>query len=324
MTALAPYDCFKDFCTPARQGKLNSYFFGKPSGLPTHRKEIAMSTQKRVAAIHDISCFGRCSLTVALPIISAAGIETSVVPTAVLSTHTGGIPGYTFRDLTEDILPIVNHWHELGLHFDAIYTGFLGSKEQIELVSTAIDQIKSEDTLIVVDPVMADNGKLYAIFPADFPAGMRTLCSRADVLVPNITEACLLLDRPYEEGPYTKAYIEDLLKALAELGPKKVVLTGVFFDEDNLGAAGYDAATGQIDYFFAPRIEGYYHGTGDVFGSAMVAALLSGTTLARALELAVEFTTASIQRTKDSGADIRFGVNFEAGLGWLARQLNLI
>lgn len=280
-----------------------------------------MKRQKRVAAIHDISCFGRCSLTVALPIISAAGIECSVIPTALLSTHTGGITGYTFLDLTDEILPIASHWQSLGLEFDGLYSGFLGSFEQIDVVSEVFDRFRSADNLIVVDPVMADNGALYKVFPPTFPSGMRKLCAKADVIIPNITEATLLLDEPYLEGPYTQSYIEGILERLSKLGPKQVILTGVYFKGDHLGAASYDARTGEVSYAFDRLIEGYYHGTGDVFGSALVASLISGKSLAESTSIAVDFTVKSILRTKAAGTDIRFGVNFEAGLRELAEKL---
>ncbi|HHW24988.1 MAG TPA: pyridoxamine kinase [Bacillota bacterium] len=280
-----------------------------------------MKRQKRVAAIHDISCFGRCSLTVALPIISAAGIECSVIPTALLSTHTGGITGYTFLDLTDEILPIASHWQSLGLEFDGLYSGFLGSFEQIDVVSEVFDRFRSADNLIVVDPVMADNGVLYKVFPPTFPSGMRKLCAKADVIIPNITEATLLLDEPYLEGPYTQSYIEGILERLSKLGPKQVILTGVYFKGDHLGAASYDARTGEVSYAFDRLIEGYYHGTGDVFGSALVASLISGKSLAESTSIAVDFTVKSILRTKAAGTDIRFGVNFEAGLRELAEKL---
>ena len=284
---------------------------------------IAMSRQQRVAAIHDISCFGRCSLTVALPIISSAGIECSVIPTAVLSTHTGGFTGFTYRDLTDDIAPIVDHWKTLDLKFDGIYTGFLGSFEQIDIVSDTFDRLRDENTLIVVDPVMADNGVLYPIFPENFPQGMRKICSKADVVIPNITEACLLLGEEYREGPYTKDYIESLLRRLSDLGPEKVILTGVHFDGKELGAAAYDAGTGSIDYAFRDRIPGYYHGTGDVFGSAAVTALISGKSLAEANRIAVNFTVGSLLRTKEAGTDIRFGVDFESGISELLKELGI-
>jgi pyridoxine kinase len=277
--------------------------------------------QKRVLAIHDISCFGKCSLTAALPIISAAGAECTVMPTAVLSTHTGGFKGYTYRDLTEDLLPILEHWRTLDIRFDAIYTGFLGSFEQIDIVSKIFGELRGEDTIVIVDPVMADNGELYPIFGKDFPNGMRKLCEQADVIVPNITEAVLLLGEEYVKGPYSKEYIEGLLKRLGGIGAEKIVLTGVFFDTERLGAAAYDTATGNISYSFHDLIPGYYHGTGDVFGSVIVSALMNGSDLAEANGLAVEFTAKSIKRTKDAGTDVRFGVNFEDGLGALAQKI---
>jgi len=279
--------------------------------------------QKRVAAIHDISCFGKCSLTVALPILSAAGIETSVIPTAVLSTHTGGFTGYTYRDLAEDILPIARHWQSLNLHFDALYSGFLGSFEQIAIVKDVFGRLRSDGTLVVVDPVMADNGELYKVFPADFPLGMRTLCENADVIVPNMTEAALLLDKPYREGPYDEAYIRRVLQSLAALGPRYVVLTGVYCDEARLGAATLDQKTGEVSMLFAPRIAGYYHGTGDVFASTLLAGLLRGLPIAGAAQLAVDFTQGSIARTREAGTDIRFGVNFEEGIPALLDRLGL-
>ncbi len=282
-----------------------------------------MNRQKRIAAIHDISCFGKCSLTVALPIISAAGIEVSAIPTAVLSTHTGGIPGWTYRDLTEDILPIVDHWQSLDLEFDALYTGFLGSFAQLDIVAEIFDRLKSPQNTIIVDPVMADNGQLYQLFPLDFPAGMRKLCTKADVVVPNITEAVLMLDEPYREGPYTPAYIEGLLKKIAGLGPQQVVLTGVHFDKQRLGAASYDSISGAINYAFSTWVEGYYHGTGDVFASALTAALLTDISLPRSVEIAVDYTVGSINRTIAAGTDIRFGVDFERGISQFLKQLGL-
>ncbi len=280
-----------------------------------------MNKQKRIMAIHDISCFGKCSLTVALPIISACGIETSVIPTAVLSTHTGGFTDFTYRDLTEDITPIADHWKSLNLKFDGIYTGFLGSFEQIDIVEDTIKKFKTNDTLVVIDTVMADNGKLYSIFPDNFPRGMKKLCKYADIIVPNITEATLMLEEPYVEGPYTQEYIEGLLKRLPALGAKKIVLTGVHFDNENLGAAAYDSETGEISYSFEKKIDGYYHGTGDVFASALVGAVLKGCSLKKATEIAVSFTRESIKRTAEAKTDIRFGVNFEEGLKKLVTDI---
>jgi pyridoxine kinase len=277
-----------------------------------------MQRQKRVLAIHDVSCFGRCSLTVALPVISAAGVETVVLPTAVLSTHTGGFTGFTYRDLTQDILPVVNHWQSIGLDFDSIYTGFLGSFEQIDIVSEIFDMLKTDNVLTVVDPVMADYGKLYSIFPPNFPEGMRKLCRKADLIVPNLTEAAFLLDEPYHDGPHTHDEIAHILRSLSALGPKYVVVTGVSYDGTGLGSASYDSSSGKYSYTGETRIEPMYHGTGDVFASALVAALLGGRALDQANAIAVRFTVASIARTKESGTDNRFGVNFEAGLSSLS------
>ena len=279
---------------------------------------------QRIAAIHDISGFGKCSLTVALPILSAAGIEVSVLPTAVLSTHTCGFTGFTYRDLTEDIQPITEHWKSLNISFDAIYTGFLGSFEQLDLVTKFFETFKTKDNLILVDPVMADNGELYSIFSPEFAAGMRKLCEKADIIVPNLTEAALLLGEPYQEGPYSPAYIETILKALSTLGPKKVVLTGVFFNNEDLGAATYDAVSGEIDYEFEKRIPGYYHGTGDVFGSALLAAIQNEFPLNEAAAIAVRFTASAIRKTAEAGTDIRFGVNFEQTIPEFLIDLKLI
>ena len=280
--------------------------------------------QKRVAAIHDLSGFGKCSLTVALPILSAAGIETSALPTAILSTHTGGISGYTYRDLTEDMRPVMKHWKSLDIKFDAIYTGFLGSFEQLDIVKEFFDAFRQEDNLILVDPVMGDNGELYTVFTHEFAAGMRMLCQKADIIVPNLTEAALLLDEPFHPGPYTHAYIESLLRKLGALGPQKVVLTGVYFKKEEWGAATYDRTTDTIDYVFTQKIPGYYHGTGDVFASALLSALLNDFSLIDAAAIAVHFTTDSIRRTYKAKTDYRFGVNFEQSFPDFLKELKLV
>lgn len=273
-----------------------------------------MQRQKRVLAVHDISCVGKCSLTVALPILSAAGLECSALPTAVLSTHTGGFTGYTFRDLTKDIEPIYRHWKTLGLQFNSIYTGYLGSFEQLELVGALMDSLAGENTQVVVDPVMGDNGALYPLFDADFAKGMANLCAKADLIVPNLTEAAWMLEEDYREGPYTQGYLEGILRRLSDMGPRQVVLTGVSLDERHLGAAVYDRETDRVEYAMEEQVEGYYHGTGDVFASALVGAIQNGLNLRDSAQAAVDFTVASIRRTHAEGTDIRYGVNFEANL----------
>lgn len=282
-----------------------------------------MNKQKRALAVHDISCVGRCSLTVALPIISAAGVDTSILPTAVLSTHTGGFTGYTYRDLTEDILPIADHWESLGLHFDAIYTGYLGSFEQVRLVRELVRRFKKKDTLALVDPAMADNGVLYGGFAPEFPLEMKTLCAEADIIVPNITEAVLMLEEPYQDGPYTREYIEGLLRRLGEIGARQVVLTGVYFDEKRLGAASLDAASGEIRYAFQDTVDGYFHGTGDVFGSALLAALLNDKPLEEAMGIAVDYTQRCIVLTAKASQEARYGVCFERALPYLMERLGI-
>jgi pyridoxine kinase len=282
-----------------------------------------MTKQKRVAAIHDISGFGKCSLTVALPILSAAGIETSIMPTAVLSTHTGGFTGFTYRDLTSDLRPFMQHWKSLNLTFDAIYSGFLGSFEQIEIVGDFIDSFKTKDNLVVVDPAMADNGALYSLFTPDFAAEMTKLCSKADIIVPNITEAAMMLGETYREGPHERSYIENLLHGLSKLGANKIVLTGVYFNNKELGAACLDSNSGEINYAMSDQVEGFFHGTGDIFASVLLAAILNGKSLDSAAKIAVDFTQGSILRTKIAGTDPLYGVNFEAGLPKLIKQLEL-
>ncbi|MCL2137411.1 MAG: pyridoxamine kinase [Coriobacteriia bacterium] len=274
--------------------------------------------QKRVITIQDISCVGRCSLTVALPIISAAGIETSILPTAILSTHTGGFEGYTFRDLTDDIEPIVDHWKSLSLQAAAVYTGYLGSEHQQKLIADIFTAYKAQGSLIFVDPAMADNGQLYPAFDMDFALGMRDLCAMADLIVPNITEATLMLQRDYPGDDYDQEYIEDLLRSLSDLGPGQVVLTGVSFSFDRIGAAAYTRATDSIDYYFTNRIDGYYHGTGDIYSSALLAAIVNDTPIFDAIKIACEFTFESIKRTYASGEDPKYGVDFESGLGEFA------
>ena len=282
-----------------------------------------MDKQKRILAIHDISGVGKCSLTVALPIISAMGIETSVLPTAILSTHTGGFEGFTYRDLTDDIIPIVDHWSSLKVAFDGIYTGFLGSYEQIELVCQAFDKLKASDTLILVDPVMADHGTLYTIFDREFPLAMKELCKKADIIIPNITEACLLTGETYWQGPYTEDYIKNLLSKLSTLGVRQIVLTGIYFDGKQLGAACYDTASGKISYVLGEKIEGDFHGTGDIFGSVLSGAVLNNLPLEKAVRLAVDFTAGCVKRTKEANTEKRYGVNFEAGLPGLIHALGL-
>ncbi len=278
--------------------------------------------QLRVLAVHDISCIGKCSLTVALPVISAAGIETAILPTAVLSTHTGGFKNYTYRDLTDDIVPIVNHWVSEAITFDAIYMGYLGSTHQIDIMKKIISLYKPEGTTVIIDPVMADNGSLYATFDEDYPRYMADLCRYADIITPNITEAVLMLGEEYVPGPYNNEYIEGLLIRLGNICRGKIVLTGVHFDSKHIGAAVYDAATGFVEYAMGKKLPGFYHGTGDVFASSLTAALMLGKPLEKAAQIAVDYTAMSIAATKVSKSERCYGVNFEAALPQLIDMLS--
>lgn len=274
-----------------------------------------MSGLKRVAAIHDISGIGKCSLTAAIPVISAAGIETAVMPTAVLSTHTGNISGFTYRDLTDDLLPFAAHWKSLGIEFDGIYSGFLGSTEQVDLVCNFIDEFKKDNTLVIVDPAMADGGKMYTTFDDSFAKEMIRLCKKADIIIPNLTEAAFLLGEEYVEPPYTEEYIENIIRRLLSLGPSMVVLTGVCFKDDEIGCAVGNKDSEDMFFAFSEKFPGIYYGTGDLFASALVGAYLNGKSIFESAGIALEFTCAAIGRTYKSGTDTRLGVNFEQGLG---------
>lgn len=278
-------------------------------------------SQKSVAAIHDISGFGRCSLTVVLPLLSAMGVKTSVIPTAVLSTHTGGFKGNTFHDLTADIEPIAKHWRSEGLGFDAVYTGYLCSPVQINNTISAINLISNSNTLIVVDPVMGDNGNSYSGFLKSFPSYMLRLCQKAHIITPNITEACMLTGMPYKESGYDKEYIETILLKLHSITKAKVVLTGVSFENKKIGAAIYE--NGEISYVFAEKLSKSFHSTGDIFASVLTGAVLSGRSLKASAQIAVNFLSLCIKRTIKEKTDARFGVNFENEIPNLLKYLEL-
>ncbi len=275
---------------------------------------------KRIVTIQDISCVGKCSLTVALPIISAMGIETAVVPTAVLSTHTA-FQGFTFRDLTSDIKPISEHWKKEKISFDAVYTGYLGSFEQLNLVSDFFSDYKTKENIIFVDPVMADNGKLYPGFTQEFADKMAQLCSKADIIVPNLTEASFMLGIDYAGDNYDDEYIRNVLKKLSKLGVPHVVLTGVSFKPDELGVMAYNAETDEFFSYFSEKIPASFHGTGDIFASCCVGALMNGFSLNEALKIAVDYTVESIRKTVEDKNHRWYGVNFESAIPYLVNRI---
>ena len=278
---------------------------------------------KRIITVQDISCVGKCSLTVALPVISAMGVEACVLPTAVLSTHTA-FKGFTFRDLTSDISKITAHWQQEKIHFDAIYTGYLGSFEQLDLMHKLIADFGSPDTRVIVDPCMADNGSLYSGFTQDFAFAMARLCAKADVIVPNLTEASFMLGIPYLASGYDKEYIEDLLKKLSALGARRVVLKGISFDDKKIGIASYDSQTQKITWYFHEKMPQNFHGTGDIFASVLTGALVRGLKLDEACRLAADFVVESIKATLSHPDYNWYGVDFESAIPKLLVRLGLL
>ena len=274
---------------------------------------------KRILTVQDISCVGRCSLTVALPIISAAGVETGILPTAVLSNHTQ-FPKFTFCDLTDEIEKISVAFKEIGVDFDAIYTGYLGSFEQLALVSDLFDRNKAQGAQIVIDPVMADNGKLYKGFTPEFAKSMAKLCGKADLIVPNLTEASFMLGVPYNPD-YDEAYIRDMLKKLTDLGCRRAALTGITFDKSKLGVYSYDSETDEYFCYYNDYLPVSYHGTGDIFASSLVGALMNGHSTNSALKVAVDYTLECIKHTVADENRRIYGVNFESALGYYINRL---
>ena len=283
-----------------------------------------MENEMRVAAIHDLSGAGKCALTIVLPVMSALGCEVSVLPTAMLSTHTGGFTNPVVRDLTEDMLPTAEHWKREGACFEAIYSGFLGSAEQIGIVEEIfrMNREVNPEVKILVDPVMGDHGKLYKTYTKEMADGMVRLCAAADIVVPNMTEAYHLLGETYREGPYEQEEIGRILRKLAEMGPETVVLTGVWFDEEKIGAACYDRAEDKVDFVLHDRVPGAYHGTGDLFASILLSGILQGLSVEAACGCAVRGVAECIDVTVQSGrTDTRWGVRFEKRLSFLMKDM---
>ncbi len=272
-------------------------------------------TYKRILTIQDISCIGQCSMTVALPVLSACGHEACILPSAVLSTHTGGFGKPAVVHLTDTMPQMISHWQQQGITFDVIYTGYLGSIEAIDHAATIIDTMLAPNGIIIVDPAMADHGKLYSGFNAGYAEAMKRLCERSDVMLPNITEAAMMTGIPYREN-YDEAYIRELL---TRLGGRDIVLTGVGFAKDQTGAA--IRTNGKISFYHHNRFDRSYHGTGDLFAACLTGALASGKTLHRAAQIASNFTCKCIENTFAEPAHW-YGVKFETALPYLLTLLN--
>ncbi len=270
---------------------------------------------KRIATIQDFSCVGRCSLTVALPVISAAGVECCCVPTAVLSNHTGFRSFYA-RDLTDDLGKFSGEFKANGITFDAIYTGYLATSSQVEYVLRFIGEFKRENAFVLIDPVMGDDGRLYERITDDYSEKMRLLCAEADVITPNLTEACLLLGREYHENP-TESEIEEMLRGLTALGAKKAVITGIHdpFHAGRIGWYAIERDGGErIFKSFAKKYDIPCMGTGDIFASAMLGAMVRGKGFSEALKIAEDFTSEAVAITADDPERRFYGVNFEAAI----------
>lgn len=276
---------------------------------------------RRVLTIQDISCFGQCSGTVAQPIISACGMECAILPSAVLSTHTAGFTGYTCVDLTEEIPKIREHWEKEKIDFDCIYTGYLGSAKQIEYVAELFASVLKLGGIKIVDPAMADNGALYPAFDQQYVENMRELCCRADIILPNITEACFLAGKPYKET-YDQAYIDDLLSGLDEMGAKCIVLTGVSFHPETTGVMIYEE--GLTSYYEHIKCENSCHGTGDVYAAAFTGAMMHGLGAVQAAVIAADYTVDCILGTEPDHEKHWYGVKFEPQLPELMKALKII
>ena len=276
-----------------------------------------MKRTPRVAAIHDLSGFGRCSLTIVMPVLSAMGIQCCPLPTAYLSTHTGGFTGNTFLDMTGELEKAMAHWEQLSLTFEAVYTGFMGNERQMDLAAGFIRAVRRPGTLAVVDPVMGDHGKLYRTYTGAMCQAMKRLAEEADVIVPNATEAALLLDVPYEHLPQTEDGYRQTTAALSQGGRRSVVLTGVSLREGQTGAACFDRTTGETSFVQTPFVSRAFHGTGDLFASVLTGALVQGDSLPQAAERAADFVRLCAAHTAPQDLPAREGIDFEPLLGAL-------
>lgn len=271
---------------------------------------------KRIASVQDLSCVGKCSLSIALPLLSAMGIECVALPTAVLSAHTA-FESFISCDLTDQIKPIATHWKQLGLTFDALYTGYLASEKQVALVIDILDAFRTG--LVFVDPAMADHGRLYTGFDANFPEHMRKLCSRADIITPNITEACLLTGTAYRDQ-HDEHYVRLLLERLLSLGTKTAILTGIRYTPDAMSVASLDSA-GTLFTYRSDYVPAVFHGTGDLFASTCVGALTLGHCIADAVRLATDYVVKTIHATLQNPEARWYGVDFETTIPDLLTML---
>ena len=274
----------------------------------------------RILTVQDISCIGQCSLTVALPVISACGHETIILPSAILSSHTYRFKGWTFRDLTDDIPAILDHWKGEGIKFDACYTGYLGSKRQIDIIKGIFADMLVAGGLKIVDPAMADEGLLYPGFNDEYVEEMKKLVAVSDIVLPNITEAAMLTGTGYKEK-YDETYVRELVEKLKRSGAKAVVITGAKFDDDSTGVFVSDE-DGNEYYYKHKLIPHVFHGTGDIYASAFTGAYVKGLSINESAKLAADYTVKCIENTLDDEENHWYGVKFETALRFLTDKLN--
>lgn len=273
----------------------------------------------RVEAVHDMSCFGRCSLTVIIPTLSCMGIQVCPLPTAILSTHLGGFKDVAFADFTNQMTSFSKHWRQEHLSFDCIYSGFLASEQQIDIVSQFVDEFSHNRPLVLVDPVMGDEGRLYSVYTSKMQDQMRRLLQKADIITPNYTEACFLLGKPYEKAVADPIVIKDWLAALSDLGPGTVIMTGVPVRGGSLLNIGFERETGHYWEVVSKHIPAHYPGTGDIFASVLAGSLLGRYSLPDAMLKAAQFVEHAIKVTFAAGTPAREGVLLERVLPWLCQ-----
>ena len=286
--------------------------------------EIDPQRPKRVAAVHDISCVGRCAMTVILPTLSVLGAEVCPLPTALLSTHTGGYEGFTFLDLTGEMEKIRAHWKSLGLTFDAVYSGFLGSAAQIASVASFVEECRKENPSLVflADPVMGDDGKRYTTYTDEMCALTGKLAAEADIITPNVTEACLLLGENYRPELSEDDH-DDMLLSLLHRTRGSVVLTGIERHTENGGEIGaaWVMRDGTHGRYYTRKDPVGYPGTGDLFASILLGRLLYGADMENAVRSACDFIARCAAHTTRIGGETRAGTAFEPFLGSLAQNI---
>lgn len=264
---------------------------------------------KRVLTVQDISCLGKCSTTIALPVISALGSETVILPTALLSTHSI-FENFTCKDLSDQIMPIAKHWQSQDVKFDAIYTGYLGTEEEIDMMKELFRMFGGDDTLIIVDPAMGDRGVLYPAFDEAYAKKNTELCAGADIILPNITEASFMTGLPYKED-YDEAYVKEMLQALNALGAKVSILTGVSLEAGKTGIMGYDKEKDAYFSYQNGKVGAQFHGTGDLFASTFVGEVMKGLDWTDAIRIAADYTAHTIAVTMQNPKKSWYGVDFE-------------